>query len=95
MNQIEDVCKDIEKTINQSVQNTMNALERDSQHIISILEKKISADAVVRRSNTSNRIKRETSHAVLLPFLLRTSLLKIFQFSVNLHLDDVMILLIH
>jgi hypothetical protein len=27
--------------------------------------------------------------------LLRTSLLKIFQFSVNLHLDDVMILLIH
>lgn len=31
MNQIEEVCRTIEKTINQTVQNTLNSLEKDCE----------------------------------------------------------------
>merc|ERR1712110_48805 len=33
VNQIDDVCRDIEKTINQTIQNTLNQLERDCNEI--------------------------------------------------------------
>ena len=33
MNQIEEVCRTIEKTINQTVQNTLNSLEKDCELI--------------------------------------------------------------
>lgn len=33
MNQIEEVCRTIEKTINQTVQNTLNSLEKDCEVI--------------------------------------------------------------
>jgi hypothetical protein len=43
VNQIEDVCKIVEKTIKQTIQNTLNSLEKDSDVIItkinSILKK--------------------------------------------------------
>ncbi|KAJ8414182.1 hypothetical protein AAFF_G00050520 [Aldrovandia affinis] len=33
VNQIDEVCKTIEKTINQTVQNTLNSLEKDCEAI--------------------------------------------------------------
>ena len=44
VNQIEDVCKDIEKTINQTVQNTLNSLEKDCERIASLIDAKLQAD---------------------------------------------------
>jgi len=44
MNQIDDVCKDIEKTINLTVQNTLNTLERDCDKIAELIEHKLAVD---------------------------------------------------
>jgi len=44
MNQIDDVCKDIEKTINLTVQNTLNTLERDCEQIADLIDKKLAID---------------------------------------------------
>ncbi|XP_057366153.1 sarcalumenin-like isoform X1 [Daphnia carinata] len=44
VNQIEDVCKDIEKTINQTIQNTLNTLEKDCEKIAQIVDKQIEDD---------------------------------------------------
>jgi len=44
MNQIDDVCKDIEKTINLTVQNTLNTLERDCEQIAELIDKKLAVD---------------------------------------------------
>lgn len=41
VNQIEEVCQDIEKTINQTIQNTLNSLERDCDHIATLVEEKL------------------------------------------------------
>lgn len=43
-NQIEEVCKDIEKTINQTVQTTLNSLERDCDQISQLVEEKLRED---------------------------------------------------
>ena len=43
-NQIEEVCKDIEKTINQTIQNTLNALEKDCDSITSLIDKTLEQD---------------------------------------------------
>lgn len=50
-NQIEDVCKDIEKTINQTIQNTLNQLERDCEQISSLVDQAIKIDDDARRHN--------------------------------------------
>lgn len=44
MNQIEEVCKDIEKTISQTVQNTLNTLEHDCELLANEAQQRISAD---------------------------------------------------
>jgi len=44
MNQIDDVCKDIEKTINLTVQNTLNTLERDCEQIADLIDIKLAVD---------------------------------------------------
>ena len=44
MNQIEDVCKDVEKTINQTIQNTLNSLEKDCECIAHIVNDKLDDD---------------------------------------------------
>lgn len=44
VNQIEDVCRTIEKTINQTVQNTLNSLERDCELIGEAIADKLSND---------------------------------------------------
>ncbi|CAG0916245.1 unnamed protein product [Notodromas monacha] len=53
-NQIEDVCKDIEKTITQTVQNTLNMLEKDSEKLIGAMKEKLDRDVETRRRNRSN-----------------------------------------
>lgn len=49
MNQIDDVCKDIEKTINLTVQNTLNTLERDCDQIAEVIDKKLAVDRFAAR----------------------------------------------
>jgi len=44
MNQIDDVCKDVEKTINLTVQNTLNTLERDCEKIAELIDEKLAVD---------------------------------------------------
>lgn len=47
MNQIEEVCKDVEKTINQTVQNTLNSLEKDCEKIATLVEQKLELDRLL------------------------------------------------
>lgn len=51
VNQIEEVCKDIEKTINQTIQNTLNQLERDCEQISTLVDDAIFADNAARSYN--------------------------------------------
>ena len=44
VNQIEEVCRDIEKTINQTIQTTLNSLERDCDLIASTVETRLKDD---------------------------------------------------
>ena len=44
VNQIEDVCKIIEKTIKQTIQNTLNSLEKDSDTIINKINMNLKKD---------------------------------------------------
>ena len=46
-NQIEEVCKEIEKTINQTIQNTLNTLEKDCEKIADLVDKKLTIDTYV------------------------------------------------
>lgn len=46
-NQIEEVCKEIEKTINQTIQNTLNSLERDCDQIYQLVEDKLREDRYI------------------------------------------------
>jgi len=72
MNQIDDVCMDIEKTINLTVQNTLNTLERDCEKIADLIDRKLAIDSADRSSNFYARIKGLTLYVigVLLPLLL-------------------------
>lgn len=54
VNQIEEVCQDIERTINRTVQNTLNTLERDCETIVSLLEKRLEQDSVDCSYNFKN-----------------------------------------
>merc|ERR1711913_209068 len=51
VNQIEEVCKDVEKTINQTIQNTLNSLEKDCDSIESLVDEAINKDNRTRSSN--------------------------------------------
>merc|ERR1719412_2668481 len=51
VNQIDEVCKDIEKTINQTIQNTLNSLERDCDHIGTLVDEAITQDNQARAAN--------------------------------------------
>ena len=44
-NQIEEVCKDVEKTINQTIQNTLNTLEKDCEKIAELVDQRLKQDA--------------------------------------------------
>ena len=51
VNQIEDVCKDIEKTINLTIQNTLDQLEKDCDVIVQQVERKLDEDWWVSELN--------------------------------------------
>ena len=51
MNQIEDVCKDIEKTINQTIQTTLNQLEKDCDEIGALVDQAVAEDNAARAYN--------------------------------------------
>ncbi|CAN7985446.1 unnamed protein product [Ixodes hexagonus] len=53
MNQIDEVCRDIEKTIGQTVQNTLNTLEHDCDLLANEVQQRISADNQSRSENFS------------------------------------------
>ncbi|XP_068217930.1 uncharacterized protein [Palaemon carinicauda] len=57
VNQIEDVCKDIEKTINQTIQNTLNQLEKDCEQISKLVDSAIKADDQARSYNFRAKVK--------------------------------------
>lgn len=57
VNQIEEVCKDIEKTINQTIQNTLNQLERDCEQISSLVDQAIKVDDDARRHNFRAKVR--------------------------------------
>ncbi|KAM8845754.1 uncharacterized protein AB9W97_000751 [Spinachia spinachia] len=55
VNQIEEVCRAVEKTINQTVQNTLNSLEKDCEVISEAITDKLSND---RHTSAMNRRAR-------------------------------------
>lgn len=57
VNQIEEVCKDIEKTIQQTIQNTLNSLEKDCDHIAVLVDEAIARDNQARSNNVKAYIK--------------------------------------
>lgn len=44
VNQIEDVCKIVERTIKQTIQNTLNSLEKDTDRVVQVINDKIKKD---------------------------------------------------
>jgi len=57
VNQIEEVCKDIEKTIQQTIQNTLNSLEKDCDHIGVLVDEAIAKDNQDRTNNLKAYVK--------------------------------------
>ncbi|XP_063713858.1 uncharacterized protein LOC134841746 [Symsagittifera roscoffensis] len=53
VNQIEDVCKDIEKTINLTIQNTLDQLDKDCDIILDQVQHKLDKDGEVKSRNSS------------------------------------------
>ncbi|XP_021374374.1 uncharacterized protein LOC110463820 isoform X1 [Mizuhopecten yessoensis] len=78
-NQIEEVCKDIEKTINQTIQNTLNSLERDCHQIADMVTTKLQEDSVKASNNLRARFRGAACGfcGLILPMLLLTT----FMFS--------------
>jgi len=57
VNQIDEVCKDIEKTINQTIQNTLNSLEKDCDRIGTLVDEAIARDNAARKGNIKAYLK--------------------------------------
>ena len=57
VNQIEEVCKDIEKTITQTIQNTLNSLEKDCDTIGVMVDQAIARDNQARTDNMKAYLK--------------------------------------
>jgi len=57
VNQIDEVCKDIEKTIQQTIQNTLNSLEKDCDQIGTLVDEAIVRDNKARHANMKAYLK--------------------------------------
>lgn len=77
VNQIEEVCKDIEKTINQTIQNTLNTLEKDCLRIAELVDEKLENDSLAASRNLRARCKSSLfcSLGLLLPVILAINFL--------------------
>ncbi|GBM37351.1 hypothetical protein AVEN_198256-1 [Araneus ventricosus] len=73
VNQIEDVCKEIEKTINRTVQNTLNTLELDCQRI---------EDAIINEINTNQNRQSQNLKSSGKGILFLLSAISLFTFFV-------------
>lgn len=51
VNQIDEVCNDIEKTINYTIQNTLNSLEKDCEQLVQLINAKVEDDSIKRSAN--------------------------------------------
>jgi len=70
-NQIEDVCKQVEKTINHTIQNTLNSLEKDCEAIAQLVDKNIENDGNARSYNMKATFKGVVlmNLALVFPFI--------------------------
>jgi len=77
VNQIEEVCKDVEKTINQTIQNTLNSLEKDCDSIEELVDEAINKDNRTRASNLRAWLKGGCLYllALVLPLALLVTFL--------------------
>ena len=66
VNQIETLCKDIETTINLTIQNTLNALENDCDKLLESGQQKIDDDGRARAENVQNSMKKFTFYSISL-----------------------------
>ncbi|XP_046386834.1 uncharacterized protein LOC124156358 isoform X2 [Ischnura elegans] len=68
-NQIGEVIKDIEQTINHTIQNTLDTLEKDCDHITELLDKRLMVDDAALKKNREafSRVFILGMGAVLLP----------------------------
>jgi len=57
VNQIEEVCKDVEKTINQTIQNTLNTLEKDCEQIAYLVDERLQKDKEASSHNFKARCR--------------------------------------
>merc|ERR1711976_260456 len=57
VNQIEEVCKEVEKTIKHTIQNTLNSLERDCENIASLVTQTLDQDREAASANFRSRAK--------------------------------------
>jgi len=57
VNQIEEVCRDIEKTITQTIQNTLNSLEKDCDSIGEMVDQAITRDNLAKAANVKAYVK--------------------------------------
>ncbi|XP_061568296.1 uncharacterized protein si:ch211-11k18.4 [Cololabis saira] len=73
VNQIEEVCRTVEKTINQTVQNTLNSLERDCELISEAVTETLSNDRQISLGN--RRARCQSCLLTLLGFSLPLALL--------------------
>ncbi|OXA52866.1 uncharacterized protein LOC110850974 [Folsomia candida] len=75
-NQITDVCDEIEKVIEQTVQNSLNNLERDANLVKERVSVSLALDAEARKRNFRRNIRRLVFNVLgfILPFLLFTVL---------------------
>lgn len=76
-NQIEEVCKEVEKTINQTIQNTLNTLEKDCQNISKLIDEKLEENRENRSYNMWARFKSFffVCLGLLMPFALMVNFL--------------------
>lgn len=56
-NQIHEVCDQIEKTINHTIQNSLNSLEKDCEQISSVIDQKLENDRLAQSHNLRARGK--------------------------------------
>ncbi|XP_042864549.1 uncharacterized protein LOC122248540 [Penaeus japonicus] len=77
VNQIEEVCRDVEKTINQTIQNTLNQLEKDCDQISTLVDEAIEADNISRAYNFRAKMKGMglSTFGFLLPIILMLEVL--------------------
>ncbi|ODN02378.1 Sarcalumenin [Orchesella cincta] len=76
-NQIEEVCAIVEKTIEQTIQNSLNNLDKDALLFKQKLEARLNADNEARSRNFSRRVQSwcYSGLGIILPILLLLSLI--------------------